>query len=120
MQNSEAAHLLGLLGGLDKFSDVQRHGAHGRFEQAGLGAEVAVLRAAAGFQGDDAFQRDIDAAVLDAHLVGEVEQFRQALVLNVEDLDEFLLIQTFAVFQGFFAGDVKDVGHVRAPFASFT
>ena len=76
------AHLGGLARALDKFFDVERDRAHGRFEQAGLGAEVTVLGAAAGFERDDAFQADLDTAVLDAHLVGELEELGEVLVVN--------------------------------------
>ena len=51
-----------LPGGLDQAGDVQPRGAHRRLEPAGLGAEVAVLGAAAGLEADDALDLDLRAA----------------------------------------------------------
>ena len=48
------AGLGGLLRGLDQLGDVQLDGADRGFEKARLGAEVAVLGAAAGLQGNNA------------------------------------------------------------------
>ena len=64
------ARLLGLLGCLDESGDVQPGGPHRGFEQAGLGAEVAVLRAATGFERNNALGLDLLAAPFQAYLVG--------------------------------------------------
>ena len=70
----------GLLGGLDQLRDVQPHRPHRRGELAGLAAEVAVLRAAAGLQADDPLDLDLRAAVLHPDGVGQLEQLGDLVV----------------------------------------
>ena len=74
------AGLGGLAGGLDQGRDVEPGRANRRVEHAGLRAEVAVLRAAAGLERDDALDLDLVAAPLHPHLVGQVEQLVHPLV----------------------------------------
>ena len=76
MQNSVAPVAAVSSRGLDQRRDVEPDGPHRRLEQAGLRAEVAVLRAAAGLQADDALDLDLRAAPAHPHLVGEAEQRR--------------------------------------------
>ena len=83
------ARLRGLLGRLDQRRDVEPRRADRRVEQAGLRAEVAVLRAPAGLERDDALDLDLRAAPAHPHLVGQREQRVERLVgqpQHVEDL----------------------------------
>ncbi len=107
--------LLRLLRGLDELGDVELHRTHRGFEEAGLGAEVAVLGTAAGLEGDDALDLHLLAAPAQAHLVGEVEQLGQVGVVEFEDLEQLGLGEALALVEGGLAGAGEDVGGHAAP-----
>src|SRR5699024_8809933 len=111
------AGLLGLLGGLDELGDVELDTADRGLEQAGLGAEVAVLGAAARLEGDDALDLHLFTAPAQADLVGEVEELGQALVVKLEDLEELGLGEAFALLEGDVTGAGEDVGHGVTPWS---
>ena len=93
MQNSRRAGLGGLPRRLDQRRDVQPRRAHRRGEQARLRAEVAVLRAAAGLERDDALDLDLRPAPAHPHLVGEREQPVEALVGQPQHLEHLRLVE---------------------------
>ncbi|HEV7581401.1 MAG TPA: radical SAM protein, partial [Mycobacterium sp.] len=80
------AGLRGLLGRLDQHRDVQPRAAHGRGEQPGLRAEMAVFGTAAGLEADDALDLDLRAAPAHPHLVGQLQQVLQPLVGQPQQL----------------------------------
>ena len=94
----------GLLGRLDQARDVQPGAAHRRGEQPRLRAEVAILRAATGFQADDALDLDLGTAPAHAHLVGQREQFLQVVVGQLQDFEHLLLGQAFAALEHLLTG----------------
>ena len=97
-----------LLGGLHQLRDVEARGTHGGLEQTRLRAEVAILRAAASFNGDDAFHGHVWAAPLEAGLVGDVRDLFQLLIRDLENLQEFFFVEADALLQGLLACDVYD------------
>lgn len=97
-----------LLGGLHQLRDVEARGAYGRIKQARLRAEVAILRAAAGLNGDDAFHGHVRATPLEAGLVGDVRDLFQLLIRDLENLQEFFFVEADALLQGLLACDVYD------------
>jgi len=103
------AGLRRLLGGLDEAVLVQPRGAHGRLEEPGLRAEVAVLGAAAGLQGDDALDLDLRPAVAHAHLVGERQRLGQAVARELQDGQDLLLRQALPALEHLLAGHGEDV-----------
>ena len=104
----------GLLGGLDQAGDVQPGAAHRRGEQSGLRAEVAVLRAATGFQADDALDLDLGPAPAHTDLVGQGEKFLEPIVRQLQDLEHLGLGQAFAAFEHLLARRCQHVGALRA------
>ena len=78
------------LGGFDQFRDVQPDAADGAVKEAGLAAEVAVLGAAAGLDGDDAFHLHVLAAVPEADLVGQLQRRGEGFVREAEDLHQLV------------------------------
>ncbi|AFE16495.1 hypothetical protein MRGA327_09885 [Mycobacterium tuberculosis RGTB327] len=80
MQNSGGAGLGGLFGRLDQAGYVQPGAAHRGGEQPRLRAEMAILRAATGFQADDAFDLDLGSAPAHPHLVGQRQQLLEPVV----------------------------------------
>ncbi|MDQ0865135.1 hypothetical protein QF036_002716 [Arthrobacter globiformis] len=108
MQNSVAPGGRGFLRGLDQFGDVEPDAADGGVEQAGLAAEVAVLRAAAGLDGDDALHLDVFAAVPEPDLVGKLQGRGKGLVREAEDFLELRLAEPDAVLEDLPAGDFQD------------
>ena len=94
----------GLVGGLDQRRDVEPRRAHRRGEQAGLRAEVAVLRAAAGLHRDDALDLDLGAAPAQPHLVREREQVGQRVVGQPQHLEHLRLVEAAALLEHLRAG----------------
>ena len=76
----------GLLCRLHQLWDVEAHGAHWRLEETGLGTKVAILWAAAGLNGDNAFHRHVRAAPLQAGLVGDIGDLFQLGIRNLQYL----------------------------------
>ena len=105
------AGLLDFLGGLDETLDIEADGLDGGIVEGGLGAEAAVLGAAAGFQADDALDVDLFAAPLDADFVGEGEEVVDAVVGKLEDLEEFILVEWGAFVQDLLVGAFENVSH---------
>ena len=103
-----------LLGGLDEAGNVEPRGAHRRLEQARLRAEVAVLRAAAGLEADDALDLHLGTAPAHPHLVGEREQFLETVVAEFEHLEGLRLAQSLAPFEHLLARGRQDVRSGRA------
>ena len=81
-----SAGLSGLLRCLHQLRDVQAHGAHRGLEEAGLGTEVAVLWAAAGLNGDNAFHRYVRTTPLQTGLVSDISDFLQLGIRNLQYL----------------------------------
>ena len=98
----------GLLGGLHQLRDVEARGTHGGLEKARLRAEVAVLRTAAGLNGDDAFHGDVRTAPLEAGLMRDVRNLFQLLIRDLKDLQQFFFVQADALLQGLLACDIYD------------
>jgi hypothetical protein len=88
-----------LLGRLDQAGDVQPGAAHRRGEQPRLGAEMAVLRAAAGFQADDALDLDLGAAPAHPDLVRQRKQFLEMVVRQLQHLQHLVLAQSLTTLQ---------------------
>src|SRR6201999_2919235 len=88
--------------------NVQPHRAHGRLEAAGLAAEVAVLRASARLNGDDALDLDLRPAPAHADVVGELEHVVHALVGQPQDLERLRLVEADAPLQNLLTGDVEN------------
>ena len=80
----------------------------GRLEEPRLGAEVAVLRAAAGLQRDDALDLHLRAAPAHAHLVGQRQQRVEGLVGKVEHLEHLRLGEPLTGLEHLAAGDVEN------------
>ena len=123
MQNSVAPVAAVCFGGLDQRGDVQPDRAHRRGELPGLRAEVAVLRAAAGLQRDDALDLDLGAAPPHPHLVGEREQVRQPVVAGAQHLEDLLLGQPLAAVEHLLARasrmSVSVASAVMAPIVAY-
>ena len=102
-----------LLRRLHQRRDVQPHRPHRRGEQPGLRAEVAILRAAAGLQRDDALDLDLRAAPAHPHLVGELQGRRQVLVGQPQHLQDAGLVEADTVGQHLGARAVEDLWHGR-------
>ena len=91
------AGLSGLLRRLHQFRNVQAHGTHRGLKKAGLGAEVAIFWAAAGLNGDNAFHRYVRATPLQAGLVGNIGNFLQLGIRNLQYLQQLFLVEAFAL-----------------------
>ena len=102
------AGLGSLLRSLHQLRDVKAGGTHRGLEEAGLRAEVAILRAATGLDGDDALHGYVRAAPLQAGLVGDVSDLFQLLIGDLEDLQEFLFVEANALLEGLLACDIYD------------
>ena len=100
MQNSVAPVAAVCSRRLDQRRDVQPDRAHRRGEQAGLRAEVAVLRAAAGLQRDDALDLDLGAAPAHPHLVGELRARRAASSSGSRSTSSTGLVEADALGRG--------------------
>jgi hypothetical protein len=103
----------GLPGRLDEHRDVQPHRPHRRGEQARLGTEVAVLRAAAGLQRDDALDLNLGPAPAGPHLVGELERLGHILVGQAEHLEDAGGVEADTVGEDLRTGAIKHGGHGR-------
>ena len=103
------AGFCGLLRGFDEARYVQSNRAHRRLEQPGLRAEMAVLRATAGLQTDDALDLDFGPTPRHSDLVSESEQLLQSLVGYVERAPDLRPVQPHPVGQHLLARDVEDV-----------
>ena len=106
------AGLGGLLGGLHQARNVQPSAADRRREQTRLGAEVAVLRAAARLQADDALDLDLRSAPAHAHFMGQRQQLVKAIVGQPQNGQHLVLGQTLSALEHLLAGQFQDVGHV--------
>ena len=71
-------------------------------------AEVAVLRAAAGLDRDDALDLDVGSAPAHADLVRELQGGRQVLVGQGQHLEDARLVEADAVVEDLGAGAVED------------
>ncbi len=69
---------------------------------------MAILRAAAGLNGDDAFHGHVRTTPLEAGLVGDVRDLFQLLIRDLENLQEFFFVEADALLQGLLACDVYD------------
>ena len=87
--------------------------AHGRVEQPGLRAEVAVLGAAAGLDRDDALDLDIRAAPAHTYLVGELEQLGDVVVGKREDVQHLVLVKASTVLEHLGTSGREEVGGVH-------
>ena len=76
----------GLLCRLHQLWDVEAYGAHWRLEETGLGTKVAILWAAAGLDGNNAFYRYVWAAPLQAGLVRNIGDLLQLGIRNLQYL----------------------------------
>src|ERR1039457_915912 len=95
--------------------DVQPDGAHRGLELAGLRAEVAVLRAAAGLHRHDPLDLHLGAAPPHPHLVGQRQQLAEALVRQLKAAQDLLLVQPAARFEDLAARLVQNVvGHTSS------
>ena len=70
---------------------------------------MAVLRAAAGLERDDALDLDLRAAPAHAHLVGQLEGGGQLLVGQAEHVEDAGLVEADAVRRAPGRAPVKDV-----------
>src|SRR5262249_37706601 len=82
----------GLARGLPERRDVEPDRPDGRLEAPRLAAEVAVLRAPARLDGDDALDLDLRSAPAHADLVGELQRIVGALVGELQDLQGLRLV----------------------------
>ena len=94
-------HLLGV---------EERRGQHRRVEAGRLGAEVAVLRTAAGLGRQDALHLDRVAAPGQAHLVGQGGQQRHGRVGDGGQLGELLGRQAFLPPKQLVTDGIEQVG----------
>lgn len=62
---------------------------------------MAVFWATTGFQRDNAFDFHIRPAPFQAGLVGDIGDFFQSFIINLQHLQEFVLGQANALFQCF-------------------
>ena len=69
---------------------------------------MAVLRASAGLDGDDAFHLNVFAAVFQTHFVRQLQGGRQGFVRQPEDLDKLVLREADAIFEDLPAGGFED------------
>ena len=75
---------------------------------------MAVLRAAAGLERDDALDLDLRSAPPHPDVVGDLQQFGEALVGKPQHLEHLVAIQGLSAFENLGARDVEDVGRRRA------
>src|SRR5699024_5645027 len=69
-----------------------------------------VLGAAAGLEGDDALDLDLLAAPLQADLVGEGEEFVDAVVVEPEHGERLGVVEAFTPSEHLLPGEFEDVG----------
>ena len=60
---------------------------------------MAVLGAAARLEGDDALDLDLVTVVLQAHLMGELQQLLEAIVTCAQHLDEVVVAERLALLE---------------------
>ena len=101
--------LCGLLGGVHQGRDIQPCRTHRGLEQTRLRTEVAILWAAASLQRDNAFNLDLFAAPLQAHLMSQRQQILDAVVVEVENRQGLLVVQPLSADEHLFAGEFQNV-----------
>lgn len=75
---------------------------------------MAVLRAAAGLERNDALDLDLRSAPPHPDVVGDLQQFGEALVGKPQYLEHLVAVEWLAAFEDLSARDVEDVGRRRA------
>ena len=73
---------------------------------------MAVLRAAARLEADDALDLDLGSAPAHAHFMGQRQQLVEAIVGQPQNLQQLFLGQALSALEHPLAGQFQDVGHV--------
>ena len=70
---------------------------------------MAVLWAAASLQRDNAFNLDLFAAPLQAHLMSQCQQILDAVVIEVQNCQGLLIVQPLTAAEHLFSGEFQNV-----------
>ena len=73
---------------------------------------MTILRAATGFQADDAFHLDLGAAVRHPDFVRQGQQFLEPLVGQLQHFENLLLAQSLAALEHLLARHRQNIGGV--------
>jgi hypothetical protein len=76
---------------------------------------VAVLGAAAGLERHDALDLDLGTAPLHPHVVRQLEQLRQMLVGQAQNLQDAFLIEAGSAVEHLGTGPIEDLWHGTDP-----
>ena len=73
---------------------------------------MAVLRAPARLEADDALDLDLVTVVAKAHVVGQLQQLLESVVAGAQHLDEVVVAERLPVLEHLHPGARQDVGAV--------
>ena len=70
---------------------------------------MAVFRAAAGLEADDAFDLDFGSAPLHPDVVGQRQEFLEPIVGQLQHLQYLVLAETFSAVENLLAGQAQNI-----------